>query len=142
MVNRKRENIKIELKKQLNSIEYLIDHNKYGLAKQITLKELEQYPNCIELKKKLLTTNHYLDNDLENIELLKQDIEDYHAESIKATLFETYYYLYNYDKAYELLDDFMEGTNEKKLRDYRIYEIVIMKKLGMEIHLHDFEQNG
>ena len=136
-----KDNISENKKKQINNINCLISNKKYHLARRVVLSLLEEYPNFIEAKSALVIINHYLDLDEENVSRLLRDIDMYDRSIIKSTLFETYYYLHQYDKAFEYLDDFMAYASVKKIRDYRVYEVILMKKLGMNITLLDFEQN-
>lgn len=134
--------IKERSDKQLKSIDNLIQNKKYDLARREAYKFLGRYPGFLELNNRIILLNHILGYDQENVCYLNNVLEGNNKSSVKASLFECYYYIRDYRKAFDLLDDFMESAKESKLKDYRLYEIVIMKQLGMDIHLLDFEKNS
>ncbi len=134
--------IKEKSNKQLQSIDNLIYRKKYDEARREAFKLLKRFPRFWELNNRIVLLNHILGDDQTNIDYLNNALKQANKSSIRSTLFECYYYIHSYQKAFDLLDDFMENAKENKLKDYRLYEVVLMKKLGMDIHLLDFEKNN
>jgi hypothetical protein len=128
--------------KQLNNIDELIHLKKYNLARRESYNLLSKYPNFKLVNSRLIILNHLLGDDERNVLYLTETMEHSDNYKIRSNLFECYYYMHKYQEAFSLLDSFMDGAKEEKLKYYRIYEITLMKKLGMEINLLSFEKNN
>lgn len=127
--------------KQIENIDYLINNKKYLLARREIIKLLNQYPNFWEIGQRLIVVNHRLDLEDENIKYLKNVLTRDDSSGVKSCLFECYYYMHQFFQAFELLDYFMDKAKEFKIKNYRIYEVILMMKLGMNITLLEFEQD-
>lgn len=140
MTWQEKESIAQKEEKQLQNIDELIHLKKYNLARREIYNLLEKYPNFHSLNKRTVILNHLLGDDYLNVIHLEEAMENSESSKIRSSLFECYYYIHDYEKAFKLLDYFMDAASEEKLKYYRIYELVLMKKLGIPITLLDFEK--
>lgn len=128
--------------KQLNNIDELIHLKKYNLARRESYNLLSKYPNFRLLYSRLIVLNHLIGDDDINVSYLTDTMAHNDNYKVRSSLFECYYYMHKYQEAFDLLDSFIDGAKAEKLKYYRIYEIVLMKKIGMEINLLDFEKDN
>ena len=104
-------NFGLELSFSNVNIEISYDKNEklYRFYSELVQFNDDSYEDGAELVNDInfnsLFVKAYLDD--ENVSRLLHDIDTYDRSIIKSTLFETYYYMHQFDKAYEYLDDFM-----------------------------------